>query len=227
MAGTVRVLILATAIAIAFDQGSALADWHVESAASGAVVAASGIASPESKPWIVHRVLAVQGVAVLCRAHAGAHFIASVRGYLEAVPLNGPGGGWVGRLFTQPNPHAFFANDRKPFVQVWDTKIWSLTSTHHRVTFHGVLTCDAATNGELPGWQGSIRPDRYVIVQAGARSGAPVELFTGAQRKYNLLPPFNGWKVTVTGISAPRPGGQERKHQEATAHYCHGHHRGR
>jgi hypothetical protein len=90
----------------------------------GQVVAAgSHLSSPMAgKPWSIKRVVAVQGVANLCSNHAASRFTASVRGYLVAVPLQGPGGGWVGRLFTKPNPHAFHAGDTRPFVQVWGRK---------------------------------------------------------------------------------------------------------
>ncbi len=88
-------------------------------------------------PWSIKRVLPVQGVAHLCSHHAAARFTASVRGYLAGVPLQGPGGGWVGRLFTKPNPYAFHAGDTRPFVQVWETKAWSLNLSNQQVTFHG------------------------------------------------------------------------------------------
>ncbi len=113
------------------------------------------------KPWIIQRVLDVGSVAALCASHPSARFTASVRGYLTALPLQGPGGGWVGRLSTTFNPHAFFTANTKSFVQVWGTKAWSLDLNGRRVVFHGILTCDTQTySGELPGWQGSIRPDR-------------------------------------------------------------------
>ncbi len=130
----------------------------------GQVVAAgSHLSSPMAgKPWSIKRVVAVQGVANLCSNHAASRFTASVRGYLVAVPLQGPGGGWVGRLFTKPNPHAFHAGDTRPFVQVWGTKAWSLNLSNQQVTFHGILTCDTSTYAlSLPGWLGSIKPDRY------------------------------------------------------------------
>ncbi len=118
--------------------------------------------------WNVRRVLGVQIVADLCASHQASRFNASVRGYLTASPLQGPGGGFVGRLFTAPNPHAFFAGDTKPFVQVWGNKAWSLSLTGRQVTFHGILACDAATYSvNLPGWRGSITPDRYSVKGAG------------------------------------------------------------
>lgn len=89
------------------------------------------------KPWSIKRVLTVQGVANLCLHHTGSRFTASVRGYLAGVPLQGPGGGSVGRLFTKPNPYAFHAGDTRPFVQVWETKAWSLNLSNQQVTFHG------------------------------------------------------------------------------------------
>jgi hypothetical protein len=99
--------------------------------------------------------------AVLAVAMLTAHFIASVRGYLQVAALNGPAGGWVGRLFVKPNKYAYFARDTKPFVQVWETN-WPFSLTRRYVTFHGVLSCDAAAaNRGLPGWRASIQPDRY------------------------------------------------------------------
>ncbi len=114
------------------------------------------------KPWNIKQVLSVQGVANLCSHHTASRFTASVRGYLVGMPLQGPGGGWVGRLFTAPNPHAFHAGDTRPFVQVWGTKAWSLILSNQQVTFHGILACDTSTYAlSLPGWLGSIKPDRY------------------------------------------------------------------
>lgn len=130
--------------------------------------------SPGSRnPWIVNRVLAVPDVASLCASHPSARFVASVRGYLTATALNGPGGGWVGRLFTVPNPHAFFAGDTRPFVQVWGTKAWLPGLSGRQVSFHGILACDASRYAaDLPGWRGSITPDRYSVIAAGAPSSA-------------------------------------------------------
>ncbi len=113
-------------------------------------------------PWSIKRVLTVQGVANLCSHHAASRFTASVRGYLAIGSINRLGGGFVGRLFTEPNPHAFFASDTKPFVQVWETKAWHPLPSGRHVTFHGILSCDISGYGaSLPGWLGSIKPDRY------------------------------------------------------------------
>jgi hypothetical protein len=69
-------------------------------------------------------------------------------------------------------PHAFFAGDTRPFVQVWSTKAWSLNLNGRRVNFHGVLSCDASKYAEadLPGWRGSITPDRYSLTNANGWS---------------------------------------------------------
>lgn len=113
-------------------------------------------------PWVVNRVLNVPRAASLCASHAAARFVASVRGYIEATFLQGPGGGWVGRLYRAPDARAFYFNDTKPFIQVWGTKAWSVNLSGRRVTFHGTLTCDAAKNDiGPPGWRASMTPDRY------------------------------------------------------------------
>jgi hypothetical protein len=131
---------------------------------SGATGKVSTGGSVSSRPWRVQRVLAVRDVAGLCASHSASRFIASVRGFLTAMPLQGPGGGFVGRLFTARNPRAFFAGDREPFVQVWGTRAWDPRLTGRQVIFHGLLVCDTSTyRGELPGWQGSITPDRYSL----------------------------------------------------------------
>jgi hypothetical protein len=121
-------------------------------------------------PWVVKRLLDVRGVTGLCSAHPSAHFIASVRGYLVTMDLQGPAGGWVGRLFGKPDPRAFYAGDTQPFVQIWGTIRWSVPE-NHLATIHGTLTCDAAAQrANLPGWQASIRPDRVVSSGTAAPS---------------------------------------------------------
>lgn len=123
-------------------------------------IAQAGGRSPgAARPWVVRRVLDVQGAGHLCSAHPSANFIASVRGYLVTTGLNGPAGGWVGRLFVRPNPHAFFAGDTHAFVEVWGTIRWSVPENHVAIV-HGTLACDAAENiSNLPGWRASIRPN--------------------------------------------------------------------
>lgn len=120
---------------------------------------AGGRSPKTATPWVVRRTLDVRRVRGLCSTHPSAHFIASVRGYLATAALQRLGGGWVGRLFVKPNPHAFFGDDTQPFVQVWGTGRWTVRD-NHLATAHGNLTCDAAAErADLPGWQASIRPD--------------------------------------------------------------------
>jgi len=119
--------------------------------------------SASHQPWNIKGVLTIGGVASLCSHHLSSRFTASVRGHLVSMALNGPGGGWVGRLFTGPNPRAFHTGDTTPFVQVWGSPARSLNLSNRQVTFHGLLSCDASKyhDASLPGWKGSMIPDRF------------------------------------------------------------------